>query len=122
MSQSDVRVLLVDDHPVVRTGLRALLAGFDGVHVVGEAADGAQALAMLNDQIDVVVMDIEMPGLDGITTTQRITAAHGPPVLVLTTFDTQSDVLAAIDAGAKGYLLKDAAPEKPLYRRAKCNC
>ena len=112
MSQTAVRVLLVDDHPVVRTGLRALLEGFDGVHVVGEAADGAEALAMLDDQVDVVVMDIEMPGLDGITTTQRITAAHGPPVLVLTTYDTQSDVLAAIDAGAKGYLLKDAAPEK----------
>lgn len=115
MTQS-IAVLLVDDHPVVRTGLRALFDGFDGVTVVGEAADGAEALELLNDDVDVVVMDIEMPGLDGITTTQRITNQNGPPVLILTTYDTQADVLAAVDAGAKGYLLKDAAPEK--LRRA----
>ncbi|WP_022870298.1 response regulator [Yaniella halotolerans] len=107
-----ITVLLVDDHPVVRTGLRALLEGFEGVQVVGEAADGAEALTKVHEGIDVVVMDIEMPGLDGITTTERITAQSGPPVLILTTYDTQSDVLAAVDAGAKGYLLKDAAPEK----------
>lgn len=111
-----IKVLLVDDHPVVRTGLRALLEGFEGVQVVGEAADGTEALTKVDDGIDVVVMDIEMPGLDGITTTERITAQNGPPVLILTTYDTQSDVLAAVDAGAKGYLLKDAAPEK--LRRA----
>ena len=111
-----IRVLLVDDHPVVRTGLRALLEGFEGVEVVGEAADGTEALTKVHDGIDVVVMDIEMPGLDGITTTERITAQNGPPVLILTTYDTQSDVLAAVDAGAKGNLLKDAAPEK--LRRA----
>lgn len=111
-----IKVLLVDDHPVVRTGLRALLEGFEGVEVVGEAADGTEALTKVHDGIDVVVMDIEMPGLDGITTTERITAQNGPPVLILTTYDTQSDVLAAVDAGAKGYLLKDAAPEK--LRRA----
>ena len=111
-----IRVLLVDDHPVVRTGLRALLEGFEGVEVVGEAADGTEALTKVHDGVDVVVMDIEMPGLDGITTTERITAQNGPPVLILTTYDTQSDVLAAVDAGAKGYLLKDAAPKK--LRRA----
>ena len=109
-----IRVLL--DHPVVRTGLRALLEGFEGVEVVGEAADGTEALTKVHDGVDVVVMDIEMPGLDGITTTERITAQNGPPVLILTTYDTQSDVLAAVDAGAKGYLLKDAAPKK--LRRA----
>lgn len=111
-----IRVLLVDDHPVVRTGLRALLEGFEGVEVVGEAADGTEALTKVHDGVDVVVMDVEMPGLDGITTTEHITAQNGPPVLILTTYDTQSDVLAAVDAGAKGYLLKDAAPEK--LRRA----
>ena len=111
-----IRVLLVDDHPVVRTGLRALLEGFEGVEVVGEAADGTEALTKVHDGVDVVVMDIEMPGLDGITTTERITAQNGPPVLILTTYDTQSDVLAAVDAGAKGYLLKDAVPKK--LRRA----
>lgn len=117
-----INVLLVDDHPVVRTGLRALLEGFGGVAVVGEASDGAEALEMVatlepstnsnGSQIDVVVMDIEMPGLDGIATTRRLEAMDGPPVLILTTYDTQSEVLAAIDAGAKGYLLKDAEPEK----------
>lgn len=117
-----INVLLVDDHPVVRTGLRALLEGFEGVRVVGEAADGAEALTFVtaaqqqNDPngvgIDVVVMDIEMPGLDGISTTEKLQAQNGPPVLILTTYDTQSDVLAAVDAGAKGYLLKDAEPEK----------
>lgn len=111
-----IKVLLVDDHPVVRTGLRALLEGFEGVQVIGEAADGTEALAKVDDGVDVVVMDIEMPGLDGISTTERIAAHNGPPVLILTTYDTQSDVLAAIDAGAKGYLLKDAEPEK--LRRA----
>ena len=117
-----IRVLLVDDHPVVRSGLRALLEGLDGVRVVGEAADGAEALDMVTDSrqqndpdveaIDVVVMDIEMPGLNGISTTQRLKEQNGPPVLILTTYDTQSDVMAAVDAGAKGYLLKDAEPEK----------
>lgn len=117
-----IRVLLVDDHPVVRTGLRAVLEGFGDVEVVGEAANGAEALEMVSaaqqqtgpnlERIDVVVMDIEMPGLDGITTTQRLQAQHGPPVLILTTYNTQADVLAAVEAGAKGYLLKDAEPEK----------
>ena len=117
-----ISVLLVDDHPVVRAGLRALLDGFEGVRVVGEAADGAEALNMVAaaqqdtdpdvEDINVVVMDIEMPGLNGIITTQRLQAQDGPPVLILTTYDTQADVLAAIDAGAQGYLLKDAAPEK----------
>src|SRR5699024_1346607 len=102
--------------------LRALLEGLDGVRVVGEAADGAEALDMVTasrqqndpdvEAIDVVVMDIEMPGLDGITTTRRLKEQNGPPVLILTTYDTQSDVMAAVDAGAKGYLLKDAEPEK----------
>ncbi|HEY4576396.1 MAG TPA: response regulator transcription factor [Yaniella sp.] len=116
-----INVLLVDDHPVVRAGLRALLEGFGEVQVVGEAANGAAALDMIAiaqnpasnvEKIDVVVMDIEMPGLNGITTTQRLQAQDGPPVLILTTYDTQADILAAIEAGAKGYLLKDAEPEK----------
>jgi len=118
--QPVIKVLLVDDHPVVRTGLRALVEGFEGVQVVAEAADGAEALSIVNASdhqaghggIDVVVMDIQMPGLDGITTTARLQAQHGPPVLILTTYDTQSDVVAALEAGAKGYLLKDAPPEK----------
>lgn len=111
MSQPVIQVFLVDDHPVVRTGLRALLDGFTGIHVAGEAANGQEALALIDETIDVVVLDLEMPVLDGISTTQQLTQRGGPPVLMLTTYDTQTDVLAALEAGAKGYLLKDAAPE-----------
>src|SRR5690625_647803 len=116
-----INVLLVDDHPGVRAGLRALLEGFGEVQVVGEASNGAAALEMVAlaqhpasnvANIDVVVMEIEMPGLDGITTTQRLQAQDGPPVLILTTYDTQADILAAVEAGAKGYLLTDGEPER----------
>ena len=112
-----VRVLLVDDHPVVRAGLRALLEGFAELSVAAEAADGAAALeraaqlAADGEPADVVVMDIQMKGMDGITATRRFREAGGPPVLILTTFDTQADILAAVRAGALGYLLKDAPPE-----------
>lgn len=112
MNARTVRVLLVDDHPVVRAGLRALLEGFGGITVTAEAGDGQEALRALADAdpaVDVVVMDLQMgPGMDGIEATRRITARNGPPVLVLTTYDTQADILAAMAAGATGYLLKDA--------------
>lgn len=125
----ELRVLLVDDHPVVRAGLRAVVEGFEGIRVVAEADDGAAALKILNTQdavgnpggpgapgnpetIDVVVMDVQMPGISGITATERIASTGGPPVLILTTFDTHADVVAALQAGAVGYLLKDAAPER----------
>lgn len=109
------RVLLVDDHPVVRAGLRAVLEGLPGITVVAEARDAlsAQQRSRRND-IDVVVMDIQMgPGPTGIDATRAIRAAGGPPVLILTTYDTQSDILSALEAGATGYLLKDA-PEDTL--------
>ena len=113
---SAIRVLLVDDHPVVRAGLRALIDGFDDVSVVEEAGDGRQALQWLDPahplDVDLVIMDIQMPVLDGIGATRRIRAAGGPPVLILTTYDSDSDIVAAIDAGASGYLLKDADPER----------
>ncbi|MEV0983747.1 MULTISPECIES: response regulator transcription factor [unclassified Brevibacterium] len=113
------RVLLVDDHPVVRAGLRALLdAG--GVQVTAEAGTGEEALALLaapDRAFDVVVMDLQMgAGLTGIEATRRIRAEDGPPVLILTTFDTEADIVAALDAGATGYLLKDAPPD--AVRRA----
>lgn len=111
----NTRVLLVDDHPVVRAGLRAVLEGLPGITVVAEARDAtcARELSGRSD-IDVVVMDIQMgPGPTGIDATRAIRAAGGPPVLILTTYDTQSDILSALDAGATGYLLKDA-PEESL--------
>lgn len=109
------RVLLVDDHPVVRAGLRAVLEGLPDISVVAEARDAlsAQQRSRHHD-IDVVVMDIQMgPGPTGIDATRAIRAAGGPPVLNLTTYDAQSDILSALEAGATGYLLKDA-PEETL--------
>ena len=107
------RVLLVDDHPVVRAGLRALLDDHGEIAVVAEASDALGARQRSRgDDIDVVVMDIQMgPGPTGIDATRVIRAAGGPPVLILTTYDTQADILAALEAGAIGYLLKDAPPE-----------
>ncbi|MEX5275124.1 response regulator transcription factor [Kocuria sp. CPCC 205235] len=111
------RVLLVDDHPVVRAGLRAVLEGLPDITVVAEARDALSAQQRSrHDDIDVVVMDIQMgPGPTGIDATRAIRAAGGPPVLILTTYDTQSDILSALEAGATGYLLKDA-PEETLRR------
>ncbi|MHA6759211.1 response regulator [Streptacidiphilus sp. PAMC 29251] len=116
-----IRVLLVDDHPVVRRGLRALLEELAGVEPVGEAADGAAALRLLEqlDQaggppVDVVLMDLQMgEGMHGVEATRRITALpDAPSVLILTTYSTDADILAAVEAGATGYLLKDAPPEE----------
>ena len=109
-----IRVMLIDDHPVVRAGLRAILDGFEDVEVVAEGVDGADALHATRAEVDVIVCDIQMPGMDGITATRRLRAADGPPVLILTTYDTQADIVAAVEAGALGYLLKDA-PEQVLH-------
>ena len=106
-----MRVMLIDDHPVVRAGLRAVLNSFGDIDVVAEASDGT---AEVPADVDVVVSDIQMPGADGIELTRRLVAEGGPPVLILTTYDTQADVVAAVEAGAMGYLLKDA-PEDELH-------
>lgn len=112
-----VRVVVVDDHAVVRAGLRALLDGVDGVTVVGEAADAAGAEDVVaRTRPDVVLMDLNLgAGAGGAAATARLRALAAPPrVLVLTAFATDADVLAALDAGAAGYLLKDAPPAE-LY-------
>jgi DNA-binding NarL/FixJ family response regulator len=111
-----VRVLIADDHPVVRRGMGALLASLDGVEVVGEAADGAAAVREATlTRPDVVVMDVQMPGLDGIEATRRLTAAvPEAAVLVLTMFEDDDTVFAAMRAGARGYLLKGAGQEDIL--------
>jgi DNA-binding NarL/FixJ family response regulator len=109
-----IRVVVVDDHAVVRSGLSQLLGGFDDVEFVGAAADGEEAVALCAEaRPDVVLMDLEMPRLDGIEATRRIAAA-GPDVavVVLTSFSDRSRILRALDAGAVGYLLKDAEPEE----------
>ncbi|HET8616151.1 MAG TPA: response regulator transcription factor [Actinomycetales bacterium] len=107
------RVVLVDDHPVVRGGLRALLTA-SGVEVVGEAASVDDAVARVRESgPDVVLMDLQLAdGGDGVTATTRIVALPTPPrVLILTTYDTDADILRAVEAGASGYLLKDAEPQ-----------
>lgn len=104
-----IRLLVVDDHPVVRAGIVGLLAGEPDLEVVGEAADGAQACDLAAAlRPDVVLMDLRMPVMDGTTATARILAATPTVrVVVLTTYETDADILRAVEAGATGYLLKD---------------
>lgn len=108
-----IRVLIVDDHTIVRKGIRALLAEITGLEVVGEAADGQEAIALaarLNP--DVILMDLGMPRLDGIEATRQIRARQPESrILVMTSFATDDKVLPAIKAGAQGYLLKESAPD-----------
>jgi DNA-binding NarL/FixJ family response regulator len=104
-----IRVLLADDHGVIRDGLGRLISALDGIELVGVAADGAEAVEQC-DRLspDVVLMDLDMPVLDGIEATRRITAAHpGTAVVVLTAFSDRPRILGALEAGACGYLLKD---------------
>jgi DNA-binding NarL/FixJ family response regulator len=107
-----VRVLLVDDDALVRSGLRAILSSADDIEVVGEAADGSEAVgAVRQHRPDLVLMDIRMAVMDGIAATSEVLRLPDPPqVLVLTTFHANEQVLAALRAGASGFLLKDTAP------------
>lgn len=109
-----IRVVIVDDDPLVRGMLTLMLDGADGIVVVGEAADGATAITAVDRHLpDVVLMDIRMPGVNGITATERLRRRHRPPeVIVLTTFDTDEHVVRALRAGASGFLLKDTPPEQ----------
>ena len=111
-SAAEVRVLLVDDDDLVRAGLTMMIDGAEGIRVVAEAADGAEVPAAVEAHFpDVVLMDLRMPKVDGVTATRRLLARPDPPqVIVLTTFDADEDVLAALHAGASGYLLKDTPP------------
>jgi DNA-binding NarL/FixJ family response regulator len=107
-----IRVLLVDDDALVRAGLRMILSSSEELEVVGEAADGADAVAAFHThRPDVVLMDIRMPGMDGISATSALRRLANPPhVIVLTTFQADEHVLSALRAGADGFLLKDTAP------------
>jgi DNA-binding NarL/FixJ family response regulator len=107
-----IRVLLVDDHPVVRHGLRGMLESEPGLAVVGEAGSGAEAVELARRELpDIVLMDLRMPGGDGVEATGRLLAElPRTRVVVLTTYESDRDILRAIEAGASGYLLKDATP------------
>ncbi len=112
-----IRVMLIDDHPVVRAGLRAILDSFPDITVAAEASSGKDITpaSLVDAAIDVVVTDIQMPDIDGITLTKILAQDKtAPPVLILTTYDTEADIVAAVEAGAMGYLLKDA-PEDVLH-------
>jgi DNA-binding NarL/FixJ family response regulator len=115
-----IRVLVVDDHALVRAALVHLLESADGIGVVGAAADGAEAVRLVSEppvegRPDVVLMDLSMPGMDGVTATRAVVAADPAcRVVALTSFDDQSRVLAMLDAGAVGYLVKDAKAEEIL--------
>ena len=116
MTDSVIRVVLVDDHAVIRAGLEQLIAGTEGMEVVGTAENGAKALEVVRKaRPDVVLMDLQMPEVDGVAATRMIMAEKlGADVLVLTSFSDSERIVAALDAGAVGYLLKDADPEDVL--------
>ena len=120
MSAAPIRLLIADDHPVVRDGLSGMFSGDDGFEVIGEAANGAQAVTLACAlEPDVILMDLRMPEMDGVAAiaelARRKVAAR---VLVLTTYDTDSDVVRAVEAGATGYLLKDS-PRGDLLRAVR---
>ncbi|HEX4017892.1 MAG TPA: response regulator transcription factor [Frankiaceae bacterium] len=115
-----IRLLIVDDHPIMRDGLRGVFTGDPDFEVVGEGGDGAQALALAGQlEVDVILMDLRMPNMGGVEATTRLRASGNPArVLILTTYDTDRDVMPAIEAGATGYLLKDA-PREELLRAVR---
>ena len=115
-----VRVLIADDHPMVRSGLRQMLESAGDIEVVAEATTGTEAVRAASRHLpDVVLMDLRMPDGDGVAATAEIRRRHpGVHVLVVTTYDTDADILAAVDAGATGYLLKDARREE-LYNAVR---
>jgi DNA-binding NarL/FixJ family response regulator len=115
MSDPTIRVVIVDDHAVLRAGLEQLLSGEADLEVVGKAASGEEATDLVRElRPDVVLMDLQMPGIDGVSATRTIVAEELADVLVLTSYSDAERIVGALDAGAMGYLLKDAEPDEVL--------
>ena len=114
MTEHHIRILICDDHPVVRAGLRGMIESQPDLDVVSEAANGTEAVALASRlRPDVVLMDLQMPGMDGVTATEGIKENHPDiHVLILTTYDTDADILRALEKGATGYLLKDEREDR----------
>jgi DNA-binding NarL/FixJ family response regulator len=114
MTEQRIRILVCDDHPVVRSGLKGMIQSQPDLEVIAEAGEGAQAVALATRlQPDIVLMDLRMPGMDGVTATAAIKARHpGIHVLILTTYDTDADILRALEKGATGFLLKDEREDR----------
>jgi len=112
-----IRIVIADDHPIFRAGLQGLLSAQEDFDVVGEAANGREAVSVVRHAApDVLLMDLQMPELDGVGATREIKAASpGTRILILTTYDSDGDILRAVEAGATGYLLKDT-PREELFR------
>ena len=110
-----IRVVIVDDHAMLRAGLEQLLGGEPDLEVVGKAASGSEAITLVRDlRPDVVLMDLQMPGVDGVSATREIVGEELADVLVLTSYSDAERIVGALDAGALGYLLKDAEPDEVL--------
>ncbi|MBC8166622.1 MAG: response regulator transcription factor, partial [Bryobacteraceae bacterium] len=105
-----IRIMIVDDHPVVRAGLASMLSTQPGINVVGSASSALEALALLETIIpDVILMDLRMPGMSGLEAIRAINSRQDPPrIIVLTSYDTDEDIYQSVGAGAQGYVLKDA--------------
>lgn len=116
----EITLIVVDDHPVVRDGLQGMLSGQPDIEVVGEAVNGREAMEMaLRLEPDVILMDLRMPEMDGVAAIEGILAERpGANILVLTTYDSDEDIVRAMEAGATGYLLKDA-PRQELFRAVR---
>ena len=113
-ANESTRVLIVDEHPIVRQGLAAVLGQQEGLTIVGEAVDGVDAVAQARDLLpDITLMDLHMPQMDGVETIRRIIGARtGSRIIILTTFATDEYIFSSIEAGAQGYLLKDSPPRR----------
>lgn len=114
--QPGIRIMIVDDHPVVRAGLVSMLSTQPGINVVGSASSGVEALALLEKIApDVILMDLRMPGMTGLEAIRQINTRRDPPrIIVLTSFDTDEDIYQSVGAGAHGYVLKDAPQDRLL--------